>query len=117
MLTSDMDNAKLDPPLVAAGQVLLGEGIKTWGNPSELDQFLHQSHALLNETGDHVYGVTNHGLTRLWVLQNDWSGFPDPSEFILVGFNEQSQVIALCYFEDWPNGWSWSAGNERADKD
>ncbi|MCP5037287.1 MAG: hypothetical protein GY945_06765 [Rhodobacteraceae bacterium] len=109
-LTARMDNAGLDPALVTTARAVMGTTIKSWENAGPKEQVLLGAREDLRDLGDHVFAVAHEGKSSYWILQNDWSGFPDPSEFVLVGFKDQGEVFALGYFEDWPLYWTRPEG-------
>ncbi len=105
-LTARLDNARLDPALVDAARALLGQTIADWEPAGPKEQLLLRGREELAGLGDRVLAMVHMPGTAAWVLQNDWSGFPDPSEFVLIGFRRQGEIFALGFFEDWPACWS-----------
>lgn len=105
-LTARMDNAGLDPALLGAARALLAQPIDAWEIAGPKEQLLLRGRKELSGLGDRVLAVAHLPGSAAWILQNDWSGFPDPSEFVLVGFRRQGEIHALGFFEDWPACWS-----------
>ena len=103
--TADQDNARLDPKLVETAVAEMDLHI-AWDPAGPKEQVLLNSFDDLRGLADRVLLIAHTRGKSYWVLQSDWSGFPDPSEFILVGFCDQGEVNALGYFEDWPSAWS-----------
>ncbi|EBA17886.1 hypothetical protein RSK20926_19147 [Roseobacter sp. SK209-2-6] len=99
--TADQDNARLDPSLVQAAVDLMARELP-WEVAGPKDQVLMRSFEELKGRADRVAVKTQTGGGSAWVMQNDWSGFPDPAEYVLVGFCHQGEINALGYFEDWP---------------
>lgn len=103
--TADQDNARLGSKLVEAAVAEMGLPI-AWDPAGPKEQVLLNSFDDLRGVADHVLLIAHTRGKSYWVLQNNWSGFPDPSEFVLVGFCGQGEINALGYFEDWPTAWT-----------
>lgn len=108
--TADQDNGQLDPVLVSAAHSAINVPL-FWKNAEPIHQVLFKSFSELRGKADRVIAVAHGECESYWVLQNDWSGFPDPAEFVLVGFCDQGEISALGYFEDWPSAWSHPEAN------
>ena len=111
-LTARMDNAGLNLSLVGQAQAALARPLLHWevAGPSSNSCWRPGGVCGNCRPGSAVAHGRDEGY---WVLQNDWSGFPDPSEFVLVGFRDQGEIFALGFFEDWPGNWSVPAGLEQ----
>ena len=105
-ITAGMDNAQFDPALVAAGEAILARDVTDWQRAGTFEQMQFQSRNDINDIADNVYAFTDFEGEAYWVLENDISGFPDPAQFVLVGFNSDLEVIALTHFDDWPDSWA-----------
>ncbi len=105
-LTARMDNAALDPALVAAGRQVLRRVISEWEPAGPKEQALFRARQDLAGLGSHVVAVAHLPEGGFWVLENLWEGFPGPAQYMLVGFGAGGVVTVLAAFEDWPAGWN-----------
>ncbi len=103
-LTAAMDNSAVDPTLLAEFRRALGRQIE-WEPAGAKDAIIFADSGRISQLADDIVALGDDGKMQYWLLRNDWSGFPDPSEFVLVGFGAQGEVAALGYFEDWPKAW------------
>ena len=103
-LTARLDNQAVDPALAAEFRRALERRID-WQPAGAKEAYLFRGREGLNGLADEIVALGDDGEMRYWLLRNHWSGFPDPSEFVLVGFTAAGQVAALGYFEDWPPAW------------
>jgi hypothetical protein len=103
--TADMDNAKVPTPLLSRFLESLHYALN-WRKPDASELAAFKMRPEFRQLGDSVIAVTDTFGTGAWVLENNWSGFPDPAEFVFVGFDGQGGLNALGYFEDWPKNWT-----------
>jgi len=101
--TADMDNADFLPAYLDAFRRLFARDI-TWWKPSarQYGRFKAQRDML---GADNLVAVSMVERQELWVVENDWSGFPDPAQYLCVGFLRNKSIFAAGRFEDWPDNW------------
>jgi len=102
--TADQDNKTL-PKTLLAGFLDAMDTVITWQTPDQSEVAAFKLRDDLNRLADDLIAATQSWKQGAWVLQNTWSGFPDPAEFLFLGFDGQGQVNATGYFEDWPSYW------------
>lgn len=47
------------------------------------------------------------GPERWLIFSRDWSGWPDPPEFLFVALDAHDQLVAAVDFDDKPSAWVW----------
>ncbi len=103
-LTAAMDNSAVDPTLLAGFRQAIGRRVE-WEPAGAKDAIIFADSGRISQLADDIVALGDDGKMQYWLLRNDWSGFPDPSEFVLVGFDARGELAALGYFEDWPRAW------------
>jgi hypothetical protein len=104
-LTADMDNAAVPDEMLVPFKVALARPLD-WRAPDAGERGAFTLRGDLKRNGDNLFRVCDGFAHGAWVLKNMWSGFPDPAEFVFLGFDAEGQVYAKGYFDDWPEGWS-----------
>lgn len=107
--TVDTFNADLAPALLAAYREATGEVI-AFEPAGPKETLVMKDRPDLRDMADGVAAVAHDFGRSYWVMQNTWHGFPDPPEFVFVGFADGGEVIALGYFDDWPAKWTRPEG-------
>ncbi len=102
--TADQDNADLPDTLLAGFRTAL-DTVLHWRVPDTAEEAAFELRAELRQKADSLYAVTESFGNSAWVLKNMWHGFPDPAEFLFVGFDGQGDIRQMGYFEDWPSWW------------
>ncbi len=103
-LTARADNAAVPAPLLAAFRAACARRID-WEPAGAKDALIFADSGPVSQLADEILALGDDGEMQYWLLTNDWSGFPDPSEFVLVGFGADGDIAALGHFEDWPEAW------------
>ncbi len=103
-LTAALDNERVEPALLAAFRAACARRID-WEPAGAKDALIFADSGPVSALADEIVALGDDGERQYWLLRNDWSGFPDPSEFVLVGFGENADIAALGHFEDWPEAW------------
>jgi len=101
--TADMDNADFSPALLSGFRAMFATDL-SWWKPSATQR--RRFMARRGDLGaDNLVAVSVLDRQELWVMDNDWAGFPDPAEYLFVGFARNKTVFAAGRFEDWPDNW------------
>jgi hypothetical protein len=104
-LTADMDNAQVPQAALEPFFAALDSALD-WRAPDASEKAAFSLRGDLKRSGDNLYRVCDGFAGGAWALKNMWSGFPDPAEFVFLGFNAAGEVFAKGYFDDWPDGWT-----------
>ena len=103
--TADMDNAKLPKPMLAGFEAAMRRDL-SWRKPDSAELAAFKLRGDLRRNGDDLIAVCDGHGQGAWVLENMWAGFPDPADFVFIGFNGDGDIDAFGFFEDWPPRWS-----------
>ena len=103
--TADMDNAKLPSTLINGFEAAFARDL-IWRKPDEGELAAFRLRGDLKRKGDSLNYVTDDLGSSGWVLENMWAGFPDPADFVFIGFNGDGDINAFGFFEDWPVNWT-----------
>ena len=109
--TADPDNAEISPVFFNRFLEAMDTRIY-WRAPDQAETGRFQSDRQFADKGDRIFAATDEWKNGAWVLQNDWNGFPDPAEYLFLGFDAFGGVNAAGYFEDWPGYWHRSEQKE-----
>ncbi len=101
--TADMDNTGVPASLLEGFRRVWRETL-VWLPPSAAQKARFQAHRQLRQSADALVAVSGEAQREYWVLENFTSGFPDPAEFLFVGFRGDN-IFARGQFEDWPDNW------------
>ena len=107
--TADMDNRGFPARSVAHFRLAFAKDM-TWFTPSVSERQRFKAHPDVSKAADHLLAVSQEGSREYWVLENDWSGFPDPAEYLFIGFTPDKSIFAAGRFEDWPENWQRDDG-------
>ncbi len=102
--TADMDNADFSEPALESFRKVFSREL-LWQRPSASQMQRFRDHGALRKAADNLIAASHAGRCEYWVLDNNWSGFPDPAEFLFVGFTRGRKIFAAGRFEDWPENW------------
>ncbi|MEE9455161.1 MAG: hypothetical protein V3V13_12395 [Paracoccaceae bacterium] len=101
--TADMDNADFPPALLDGFRAMFATDV-SWRKPSATQR--RRFMAMRDHLGaDNLIAVSVVERQEFWVMDNDWAGFPDPAQFLFVGFARNKSIVAAGRFEDWPDNW------------
>jgi hypothetical protein len=103
--TADMDNEAVPQDMLQPFMVAMARPLD-WRVPDAGEKGAFALRGELRRSGDSLFAVCDGFASGAWVLKNDWSGFPDPAEYVFLGFDAEGQVYAKGYFDDWPDGWT-----------
>jgi hypothetical protein len=102
--TADPDNAEIAKSALAGFLDAMNTMIY-WQTPDQAEAAAFSVRDDVKDMADHLYASAPGWKHGAWILQNMWHGFPDPAEFVFLGFDAQGVVNAMGYFEDWPSYW------------
>ncbi len=107
--TADMDNTGFPASSLKHFRRIWRETL-VWLPPTEAQKQRFRSHPLVSKSADALIAVSGAKRREYWVLENFTSGFPDPAEFLFVGFEPGQKIFAAGRFEDWPENWQRITG-------
>lgn len=102
--TADMDNTVFSASGLDHFRRLWREKL-VWLPPSARQKRRFQAHRQVRQAADALVAVSGAEQQEYWVLENFSSGFPDPAEFLFIGFLPGQKIFATGRFEDWPDNW------------
>lgn len=102
--TADMDNTGFPAHVLNEFRTMFAKDM-TWWMPTASQKRRFKVHPKIGKVADNLIAVSRDGRQEFWVMDNDWAGFPDPAEFLFLGFERDRTIFAAGQFEDWPQNW------------